>query len=275
MASSALSAIREIETAAGRVERSIDEASSRLRSLPVDDQVEGLAEAIRRALDETPERLRSVVIEMLCEIRASPETTLEDRDLLAEIAALRAQVKEGVAAAKPVKVPESANTGTAAALLGDNPGAATSAENIATVAKLFRGFVEDLAAAFAAIDRDRRGSPDTAKDELHQAIRCELSGDASLGAYLGGLKAQVGGLATKLPAICSDGSRALLEAIEPAVVEDEAQRSGGLSLGPFKYRDLWLAFERCYRELSHDQDVYERFFDGQVRRHLHRSRTRS
>ncbi len=253
------------------------EAFCRLSNQSADVQVDGVALAILRALEDVPAPLRAIVVEMLSDLNTMPPGRVEDRDLLAEIASLRAyHAQRDTDAAGADR--KDATAGELNRLVEEvfGQGAASSTadvtmQGLTSAIELLCGFVEDLTKAFGSPGGRRGKSPDGYGDALKSVLLAQLSEDQQLGQYLDSLKARVGTLALNLPRICANGARSLLEELEPAVVEDVARSAGRVGIGPFKYRDLWLAFERRYTELVSEEGLYERYFDGHLKRLVHRS----
>jgi hypothetical protein len=283
-----MSSAADLERAAARLERALDEAFSRYAGAGEDERVGGMAAALQAALAGEPGAMQAALLETLAarvapsespmpevvtSVTASPEST-------AELAVLRQRVQELEAQAATADAGGSGDTRILDALLGAEartlaPEQRPAPERLAAVVQLLTAFAVDLARAFLAA-ADRRGDTARQVDRFRAALRGELAGGGQgLAPLLDEIKHTLATQVEALPIACVKGAQQMLKELDPLVIEDQASESGGRQFGglrPFKYRELWETFEKRHTELMSSEDLYRTYFDGPLRSALYRLR---
>ena len=273
---------QDIQRAATRVERAIDEAHSRFAGAPEADRVQGMAAAVRHALASEAKDVQSEILSRLRELYPRLEPRAEDPATAAELERLRGELES--ARRQPPQAPAPAPraaadaAGLVTALLGTEGGRggdmAADAERAVDVVRSLSAFALDLGRAFLGAAA-KAGETMLHVDRFKAALRGELAGTQPAGTVaklLDEVKLRVAGQIEAFPTACTDGARQMLKELDPLVIQDQAQgdaaKRGGFRL--FQHRELWEAYQRRYDELMAAEDLFQTFFDGPLRRALYR-----
>jgi hypothetical protein len=269
-----VSELKEIERAAHRLERAMDEAYSRYLGVDEEQRIEGVAAALRNTLESVPENARPFLLEMLAE-RYEPDAPRADDRAAAEIAALKMeneQLRREVEAAQRRRM---SSPGVAEALLGAaaRGGGGLDEERVAAAVRAVREFIQTLAENLLQ-PPGKRVAKQQVGERVQQALTAQLSGgdDAAWGALLDDLKKAIAAHLGAVRPACREGGLFLLQQLDPAVLEAEegvaqANWLGGV-LGS-RERELFRAFERRYARLVRDEELYETYFAPYYGKWLH------
>jgi hypothetical protein len=266
--------IKELERTVARLERTMDDAYSRYAPTAEEDRTAGVAAALRTALLSAPESLRAISLELLADRYEPGSTAPEDPTAAAEIVVLRAEVErlQSEQAARE----ERADDDLVAALVGPDGARALGDDGpdmrrLANAVRLLTNFSVDLAKAFLAA-ADQKGAAEQAVARLRDSLRAELQGEPGgrLAAILDEIRRNVGVELQAFRDACQNGAQELLRQFDPLLFDLQTnKRKGGVRIfgfRPFRFRELWQALQLRRTELVNDEDLYQTFFDGPLRR---------
>jgi len=268
-----MSELKEIERAAHRLERAMDEAYSRYLGVDEEQRIEGVAAALRSTLESVPENARPFLLEMLAE-RYEPDTPRVDDRAAAEVAALKIENERLRRELDAAERRRASSPGVAAALLGEaaRSAGALDEERVAAVVRALREFTQTLAENLLA-PPGKRAAKQQAGERVQQALSAQLGGDeGAWNALLEDLKKAIAAHLRAVQPACLEGGRFLLQQLDPAVLEGEEGVAQNKWLGGvlgMRERELFRAFERRYAKLVRDEDLYETYFAPYYNKWLH------
>ena len=278
-----MSAVREIERILARTERAMDEAYSRFARADESQRVDGVASALQRAIESVPADLQPVILELLGDRYEASGPRTDDTALAAELALLRAETERLRAERQATQGRQRPDAMVLQALLGadgmDAPGnGSADAEQVSAAVRELVVFSLDLARGFLGSVETANGASENA-ERWRRGLQAQLRGEPGepLAALLEETKMSIVALLQGIPSACRDGAKQLLKELDPLLLEYQARDSGKQILG-FQlshFRDLWQAFQRRYAELFGDDDLYEAYFAGPLKKARFQLRTRS
>lgn len=270
-----MSDLKEIERAAARLERAMDEAYSRYLGADEAARTAGVADALRHALDDVPESLRRFLLEMLAE-RYEPDAPRTDERAAIEIASLRSENQRLEAEVLTLERAQQASAGLVAALLGE---AATvewpevDAHRAHALIAATQAFVQTLAESLL-VAPGRRGAKPAVTERVQGALTAQLSGEQpdAWDALLAELKSAIAAHLGAVRPACREGGAFLLQQLDPMVLEADESIGQAQGLGALfanKERELWRVFERRHARLVKDEELYETYFSPYYNKWLH------
>jgi hypothetical protein len=272
--------VKELERTVARLERAMDDAYSRYAPTAEEERIAGITTALRTAVLSVPGPLRAISLELLADRCEPASSARADPSASAELVLLRAEVEQ--LRAQAVARDKRAGQAVLEALIGadraiafgdDEPDSARIGEAV----RLLTNFALDLAKAFIAAT-DQKGGADQAVNRLREALRAEVRGEPGvrLATVLDEIRRNIGVELQAFRVACQDGVQEMLRQFDPLLLElQTSKRKGGvriLGLRPFRFRELWEALQQRRTEMATDEDLYQTFFDGPLRRARERLR---
>jgi hypothetical protein len=274
------------EVAALRIQQALEDTLDRHAGHAEAERMDALIRRLREEISALPADQRAPTVAALrtlqpADVSAATPTAPSARELELEDEVTRLRAALAAAQAKPVAM---AGVASPALLTQLGKLLALPARELETLAT-GEGTQERLVSTFAllvdfALGLLRAYIPVT-QDEDHTVAGLvqRLVADAVAGRSAGTdlathverTRRQVGGQVFAFRRACEEGGRGLLKALAPAVIEAEAAKQASFLEKRFGIAaQCWDMYGKRLEELRTAADLYQAYFDGPLRREMHR-----